>query len=91
MTAIKIVTGRSGVLRTFALTTAPSATGVASAGTRPADALRMASLALLSIRFIQGFIYWGGGSRRFIYAPAKLDPNVGRYGVEPSVDVRDHQ
>jgi uncharacterized membrane protein YphA (DoxX/SURF4 family) len=41
-----------------------------------ADALRIAALALLSIRFIQGFIYWGGGSRRFIYAPAKLDPNA---------------
>src|SRR6202163_4307018 len=40
------------------------------------DALRVAALALLSIRFIQGFIYWGGGSRRFIYAPAKLDPNA---------------
>src|SRR6266567_3372864 len=41
-----------------------------------ADALRTAALALLSIRFIQGFIYWGGGSRRFIYAPAKIDPNA---------------
>jgi uncharacterized membrane protein YphA (DoxX/SURF4 family) len=41
-----------------------------------ADALRVAALALLSIRFIQGFIYWGGGSRRFIYAPAKLDPHA---------------
>ncbi len=41
-----------------------------------ADALRVAALGLLSIRFIQGFIYWGGGSRRFIYAPAKLDPNA---------------
>jgi len=40
------------------------------------DALRSAALALLSIRFIQGFIYWCGGSRRFIYAPAKLDPNA---------------
>src|SRR5229473_1574170 len=40
-----------------------------------ADALRISARALLSIRFIQGFIYWGGGSRRFIYAPAKLDPN----------------
>src|SRR6201989_2555034 len=40
------------------------------------DTLRLASLALLSIRFIQGFVYWGGGSRRFIYAPAKLDPNA---------------
>src|SRR3979411_1234465 len=40
------------------------------------DALRIAALALLSIRFIQGFIYWGGGSRRFIYAPTKLDPHA---------------
>src|SRR6266446_10246637 len=41
-----------------------------------ADTLRVATLGLLSIRFIQGFVYWGGGSRRFIYAPAKLDPNA---------------
>src|SRR6476660_2866278 len=40
------------------------------------DALRSAALALLSIRFIQGFIYWGGGSRRFIYAPSKLNPDA---------------
>ena len=40
-----------------------------------AATLRIAALGLLSIRFIQGFVYWGGGSRRFIYAPAKLDPN----------------
>src|SRR5260370_24842510 len=44
-----------------------------------ADALRIAALALLSIRFIQGFVYWGGGSRRFIYAPAKLDPNAANW------------
>jgi thiosulfate dehydrogenase [quinone] large subunit len=37
---------------------------------------RIAAVALLSTRFIQGFIYWGGGSRRFIYAPSKLDPNA---------------
>jgi thiosulfate dehydrogenase (quinone) len=41
-----------------------------------ADTLRVAALGLLSIRFIQGFVYWGGGSRRFIYEPAKLDPNA---------------
>ncbi len=35
---------------------------------------RMAAIAMLSVRCIQGFIYWGGGSRRFIYGPAKLDP-----------------
>jgi thiosulfate dehydrogenase (quinone) len=36
----------------------------------------MVALALLSVRFIQGFICWGGGSRRFIYAPSKLDPHA---------------
>lgn len=39
-------------------------------------AWRTAALAMLSVRIIQGFIYWGGGSRRFIYAPAKLNPDA---------------
>ena len=37
---------------------------------------RTAALASLSVRVIQGFIYWGGGSRRFIYAPSKLNPDA---------------
>jgi len=37
---------------------------------------RVAAIALLSVRLIQGFIYWGGGSRRFIYGPEKLDPDA---------------
>src|SRR6478736_10032778 len=37
---------------------------------------RVAAIALLSVRFIQGFIYWGGGSRRFIYGPEKLNPDA---------------
>src|ERR1700726_2394249 len=37
---------------------------------------RIAGISLLSVRIIQGFIYWGGGSRRFIYGPSKLDPNA---------------
>lgn len=37
---------------------------------------RTAALAVLSVRIIQGFIYWGGGSRRFIYAPSKLNPDA---------------
>jgi uncharacterized membrane protein YphA (DoxX/SURF4 family) len=44
-----------------------------------ADTLRVAALAMLSIRFIQGFVYWSGGSRRFIYAPAKLAPNAANW------------
>jgi thiosulfate dehydrogenase [quinone] large subunit len=37
---------------------------------------RLLGLAMLTVRFVQGWIYWGGGSRRFIYAPAKLDPHA---------------
>jgi uncharacterized membrane protein YphA (DoxX/SURF4 family) len=37
---------------------------------------RTAAIALLSVRITQGFIYWGGGSRRFLYDPEKLDPNA---------------
>jgi thiosulfate dehydrogenase (quinone) len=37
---------------------------------------RTAAIAMLSVRVIQGFIYWGGGSRRFIYDPSKLDPEA---------------
>ena len=37
---------------------------------------RQLGFALLAVRFVQGWIYWGGGSRRFIYAPAKLDPHA---------------
>jgi uncharacterized membrane protein YphA (DoxX/SURF4 family) len=48
-------------------------------GAQGNDALRnwrLAGVALLATRFIQGFIYWGGGSRRFIYGPSKLDPHA---------------
>jgi thiosulfate dehydrogenase [quinone] large subunit len=64
------------VILTFEST---AATSNPAAQRSNADALRMAALGLLSIRFIQGFIYWGGGSRRFIYAPAKLDPNAANW------------
>src|SRR6201988_398215 len=37
---------------------------------------RIAALAMLSVRIVQGFIYWGGGSRRFVYAPSKLNPDA---------------
>ena len=51
--------------------TAPTASSHESAGL-----WRQLGLALLAVRFVQGWIYWGGGSRRFIYAPAKLDPHA---------------
>lgn len=40
------------------------------------DTYWMVGLGLLAIRVIQGFIYWGGGSRRFIYAPDKINPEA---------------
>lgn len=39
-------------------------------------AWRIAAISLTPVRIIQGFIYWGGGSRRFLYAPSKLDPHA---------------
>jgi thiosulfate dehydrogenase [quinone] large subunit len=49
---------------------------VASGLRSPDPAWTAAALAMLPVRVIQGFIYWGGGSRRFIYGPAKLDPSA---------------
>src|SRR5260221_8947915 len=63
-------------MSTLMLDDAAAASNPAAGQGSKADALRIAALGLLSIRFIQGFIYWGGGSRRFIYAPAKLDPSA---------------
>ena len=37
---------------------------------------RLLGLTMLAVRFVQGWIFWGGGSRRFIYAPSKLDPHA---------------
>ncbi|RDI44548.1 TQO small subunit DoxD [Aquicella lusitana] len=43
------------------------------------QAFKIAGLIILSIRFVQGWIFWGGGSRRFIYAPQKLDPEASQW------------
>jgi len=37
---------------------------------------RTAAIGMLAVRITQGFIYWGGGSRRFIYDPDKLNPDA---------------
>lgn len=37
-------------------------------------AWKMIGIMILSLRFVQGWIFWGGGSRRFFYDPSKLDP-----------------
>ena len=56
-----------------AINTVPRAAAVTTLGERN---WRVAAIAMLSVRVIQGFIYWGGGSRRFIYGPEKLDPDA---------------
>jgi thiosulfate dehydrogenase [quinone] large subunit len=56
-----------------AMDTAPTRAAAATLGERH---WRVAAIALLSVRVIQGFIYWGGGSRRFIYGPEKLDADA---------------
>src|ERR1700732_3718799 len=63
-------------MSTLMLDDAAAASNSAAAQRGKADTLHVAAVALLSNRFIQGFVYWGGGSRRFIYAPAKLDPHA---------------
>lgn len=40
------------------------------------EAWKIAGLVMLPVRFVQGWIFWGGGSRRFIYDPSKLDPHA---------------
>src|SRR5258708_29639146 len=52
-----------------AMDTAPPRAAAVTLGERQ---WRVAAIALLSVRFIQGFIYWGGGSRRFIYGPVHI-------------------
>lgn len=49
--------------------------------TRKLDHLdwRIIGWIILSIRFVQGWIFWGGGSRRFIYDPHKLDPYASQW------------
>ena len=40
------------------------------------SAWRLIGIVLIAVRFTQGWIFWGGGARRFIYAPSKLDPHA---------------
>jgi thiosulfate dehydrogenase (quinone) len=57
-------------------TTLTRGAAYAPPGTEGQRDWRTAAIALLSVRIIHGFIYWGGGSRRYIHAPSELDPNA---------------
>jgi thiosulfate dehydrogenase (quinone) len=43
------------------------------------DVWPLLAYATLAVRLVQGWIYWGGASRRLIYAPQKLDPDSAGY------------
>jgi thiosulfate dehydrogenase [quinone] large subunit len=47
--------------------------GAARAGTGASAGLSMMALALLGTRFVQGFIFWGGASRRLFYDFRDID------------------
>lgn len=63
-------------MTTLSFTSPPKSVSIAAGPTESQRMWRTAALAMLSVRIIQGFIYWGGGSRRFIYAPSKLNPDA---------------
>src|ERR1700732_198940 len=67
MTAMKMITGRRGVLRTFALTMATSAIGVASAGVKPAAA------AVESALMPPGATHLDARKKRLAQAPRRRD------------------
>lgn len=46
---------------------------------RPTDFWALLGLAMLGVRLVQGWIYWGGASRRLIYSVGKLDPSSHGY------------
>lgn len=43
------------------------------------DAWSLIGLAMLGVRLVQGWIYWGGASRRLFYSVGKLDPSSHAY------------
>lgn len=42
-------------------------------------AWKIAGLSILAIRFVQAWIFWGGATRRFFYAPNKLNPHAAEW------------
>lgn len=66
----------TAALNTNMASAMPSRGAAARADAQVLSSWELVAYAMLAVRFVQGFIYWGGGSRRFIYAPEKLDPHA---------------
>ncbi len=54
-------------------------TGPASSTMRNTDMRTLLGLTMLGVRLVQGWVYWGGASRRLIYSVGKLDPSSSAY------------
>src|SRR5208283_2696064 len=76
----------------MAISAARSAGAAAEAWAAGSADWRAAAIAMLSVRVIQGFIYWGGGSRSCFRAPNRpffvLSPCLGRPASISQVKVR---
>jgi hypothetical protein len=51
----------------------------AAAAVRMNDGWAFLGLAMLGVRLVQGWVYWGGASRRLVYSAGKLDPASSSY------------
>lgn len=60
-------------------TTRGSMTASANPTMRNTDMWTLLGLAMLGVRLVQGWVYWGGASRRLIYSVGKLDPSSSAY------------
>lgn len=56
-----------------------TATAPVPPAVRNTDTWMLLGLAMLGVRLVQGWVYWGGASRRLIYSVGKLDPSSSGY------------
>ena len=60
-------------------TSQENASATANSAVRSIDVWTLLGLAMLGVRLVQGWVYWGGASRRLIYSVGKLDPSASGY------------
>jgi uncharacterized membrane protein YphA (DoxX/SURF4 family) len=60
-------------------TTQEIGTTSANPAMRNPDMWTLLGLTMLGVRLVQGWVYWGGASRRLIYSVGKLDPGSSAY------------
>ncbi|WP_083251310.1 TQO small subunit DoxD [Acidihalobacter yilgarnensis] len=60
-------------------TTRETTAAAADPTMRNIDMWTLLGLTMLGVRLVQGWVYWGGASRRLIYSVGKLDPSSSAY------------